>query len=138
MNRKRINLPSVAASLAIAAAFIIPHLALAQSVPQATAAPTPPTGFKLILNNESVRVFESTFAPGVVVPMTNYPKRTIYVLKGTSQFNYLYADGRTDTLNQEVGAVSSRGAERMSVTNAGAIEVVVLVVIDKRDIPTPQ
>ena len=68
--------------------------------------------------------------------MTNYPKRTVYVLKGQSQLTFSYADGKTETLNQQAGAVSSRERERMSVTNAGVNEV--LVVIDKRDMPVPQ
>ena len=116
----------------------MPLVASAQAVQQATAAPELPAGFKVILNNDQVRVFESTFAPGVVTPMANYPQRTVYVLKGSSQMAYSYADGRTETLTQQAGVVSSREKERMSVTNVGTSQLVILVVIDKRDLPLPQ
>lgn len=126
------------ASLAVAIGLFVPLQGAAQGVQPPSATPQLPAGFKVVLNNEHVRVFESTFAPGVVVPMNNYPKRTTYVLKGSSQMAYSYADGKTETLTQQTGAVSSRERERMSVTNVGTSEVVVLVVIDKRDIPQPQ
>ena len=51
---------------------------------------------------------------------------------------YSYADGRTETLTQQAGDVSSRERERMSITNVGANDAVVLVVIDKRDMPVQQ
>lgn len=126
---------ALAISLAVAVGLATPLVASAQGVQQAPTAPQPPAGFKVILNNDHVRVFESTFAPGVVVPMTNYPRRTTYILKGPSQFAYSYADGKTETITQQAGMVNSRERERMSVTNAGVNEVVVLVVIDKRDVP---
>ena len=126
------TLLAIAASLAFAAGVATPLLASAQGAQQA------PAGFKVILNNDRVRVFESTFAPGVTVPIADYPRRTVYVLKGQSQFAYTHADGKSETLTQQAGTVSSRERERMSVTNTGANEVVVLVVIDKRDLPQAQ
>jgi hypothetical protein len=71
----------------------------------------------------------------VALTPLSHPRRTTYILKGPSQFAYSYADGKTETIIQQAGVVSSRERERMSVTNVGVNEVVVLVVIDKRDVP---
>jgi quercetin dioxygenase-like cupin family protein len=131
MNTKSNAVVPAVVSLVAAWMLATPLAAVAQS----TVAPLPPAGFKVIHNDDRVRVFESTFAPGIVVPMTNYPRRTVYVLKGPSQFSYSHADGRTETLTQQAGDVSSRERERMSITNVGANEAVILVVIDKRDVP---
>jgi hypothetical protein len=129
MQTNRNTLSFIAFSGIAACVLATPLAAVAQN----TAAPPIPPGFKVILNNDHVRVFESTFAPDVAVPMMNYPRRTMYVLKGASQFKYSYPDGKTETIAQNVGDVRSLEPGRMSITNVGANEAVVLVVIDKRD-----
>lgn len=125
--------------LAAVASFVVAGGMLAMplaAVAQAAAAPPAlPPGFKLILSDDRVNVFESTFAPGVTVPMRNYPRRTVYVLKGASEVKYAYGDGRTEAVTQASGTVTSRNPEMMSITNVGAQEFVMLVVIDKRDLP---
>ena len=127
------SLLAAVASLVVAGGMLVMPLA---AVAQAAAAPPPlPPGFKLILSDDRVNVFESTFTPGVVVPMRNYPRRTVYVLKGSTEVKYTYADGRTETVAQVAGTVRSRDPEAMSVTNIGAQDFVILVVIDKRDLP---
>lgn len=126
------SLLAAAAALVMAAGMLAMPLA---AVAQSTAAPPLPPGFKLILSDDRVSVVESTFAPGVVVPMRSYPRRTVYVLKGSSEVKYIYADGRTETVAQVAGTVRSRDPEMMSVTNVGAQDFVILVVIDKRDLP---
>lgn len=125
------SLLAAVASRVVAGGLAMPGAAVAQT----SAAPPLPQGFKLILSDDRVTVFESTFAPGVVVPMRNYPRRTVYVLRGASEVKYTYADGRTETVTQAAGAVSSRNPEVMSITNLGAQEFVVQVVADKRDLP---
>ena len=70
--------------------------------------------------------------------MTNYPKRTVYVVKGSGPMSYTYADGKTETVTQQAGVASSRERERMSVINTGTNDIVLLVVIDKRDLPPAQ
>ncbi len=138
MNTQRKTILALAASLAFVGGMAIPLQASAQATPQASAAPQLPAGWRVILNNDNVRVFENTFAPGVVYPMTNYMKRTVYVVKGSGPMSYTYADGKTETVTQQAGLASSRERERMSVINTGTNDIVLLVVIDKRDLPPAQ
>ena len=138
VNTQRKTILALAASLAFVGGMAIPLQASAQARPQAAAAPQLPAGWRVILNNDQVRVFENTFAPGVVYPMTNYPKRTVYVVKGSGPVSYIYADGKTETVTQQAGVASSRERERMSVINTGTNDIVLLVVIDKRDLPPAQ
>lgn len=127
------SLLAAVASLVVAGGMLAMPLA-AQA--QAAGAPPPlPPGFKMIHSDDRVTVFESTFTPGVVVPTRNYPRRTVYVLKGSGEVKYTYADGRSETVNQVAGTVRSRDPEMMSVTNVGAQDFVILVVVDKRDLP---
>lgn len=131
MQTFRNALSSVAFSVVAAGVVAMAPTAAAQST-----APQPlPPGFKVVLNDDRVSVVESTFAPGVVVPLRNYPRRTVYVLRGSSELKFSHADGRTETQTQAPGNVRSRDPEVMSVANVGANEVVVLVVVDKRDLP---
>ena len=123
---------ALALSLAFAGGLTMPLAASAQAAPQL------PAGYKMILDNSDVRVFENTFAPGVVYPMTNYPKRTVYIVKGSAPIAYTFADGKTETITQQAGAAYVRGKERMSFTNTGSNDIVLLVVIDKRDMPPVQ
>jgi quercetin dioxygenase-like cupin family protein len=134
MQASRNALSSVAFSIVAAGVLAMPLASVAQTT---AAAPLPP-GFRVVLNDDRVSIVESTFAPGVVVPMRNYPRRTVYILKGSSEMKYTYADGRTETLAQETGTVKSRDPEVMSVTNVGATDVVALVLVDKRDLPVKQ
>ncbi len=127
MNIYQDTLLALASSLALAGGLALPLAASAQSAPQA------PAAFKVILDNEQVRVFESTFAPGIVVPMRSYPRRTVYVVKGPANFKFTEANGTTETLVQEAGSARSAPAAQQSVTNLGTNEVVALIVIDKRD-----
>lgn len=138
MKIQRKTILALAVSLAFAGGMAIPLQASAQATQQAPAAPPLPAGWKVILNNDHVRVFENTFTPGVVYPMTNYPKRTVYFVKGSAPMSYTYADGKTESITQQPGVASSRERERMSVTNTGTTDVVLLVVIDKRDLPPAQ
>ena len=138
MKMQRTTLLAMAASLTFAWGLATPMLASAQAVQQAAAAPPPPAGFKIVLDNEHVRVFESTFGPGVAVPARFYPRRTAYVIKGPAQMTTQYADGKVETTTSEPGSVRSLAAGMQAISNVGNNEVVVLIVIDKRDLPAAQ
>ena len=66
MNTQRKTILALAASLAFVGGMAIPLQASAQATPQAAAASQLPAGWRVILNNDQVRVFENTFALGVV------------------------------------------------------------------------
>ena len=135
MKLHRTTLLAMAASLTFAWGLATPMLASAQGAQQAAAAPQLPAGFKIVLDNEHVRVFESTFAPGVAVPARFYPRRTSYVIKGPAQMTSQYADGKVETTTSEPGSVRTMAAGMQAISNVGNNEVVVLIVIDKRDLP---
>ncbi len=124
----------LATAISLAAALATPFAATAQNAPQTSAAPLP-AAFKTLLDNENVRVFESSFAPGVMVPMRPYPKRTVYVMKGPSHMQITDADGKSHMQTGETGSVYSAEPGKQTITNVGSNEVVVLVVVDKRDMP---
>ncbi len=131
MHTNRNTLVCIASSVIAAGVLAMPLTTVAQT----TAAPPLPPGFKVVLNDDRVSVFESTFSPGVVTPMRKYPRRTVYILRGSSELKFTYSDGKTETLGQEAGTVKSRDPEMMSVINLGTTDVVALVVVDKRDLP---
>lgn len=138
MNTQRTSLMAIAMSLTLAGGLVTALTASAQGVPPAAGAPQLPAGFKIVLDNEHVRVFESTFGPGVVVPARFYPRRTAYVIKGPAQMSTRFADGRVETTTSEPGSVRTIAGGMQTISNVGNNEVVVLVVIDKRDMPAAQ
>ena len=105
MNTQRTSLMTIAMSLTLAGGLATALTASAQGMQPTAAAPQLPAGFKIVLDNEHVRVFESTFAPGVVVPARFYPHRTGYVIKGPAQMTTQFADGRVETLTSATGSV---------------------------------
>ena len=135
MKTQRATLLATALSLSIVGALAMPLAASAQGVQQAPATPPLPAGYKIVLDNEHVRVFESTFAPGVVVPMRNYPRRTVFVIKGPANMTTQDPTGKVEALTSEAGSVRTVAAGMQLITNVGSNEAVLLVVIDKRDMP---
>lgn len=135
MKHQRTNWLALAVSLTMAGGLATPQGASAQSAQPALAAAQLPAGYKIVLDNEHVRVFESTFAPGVVVPMRNYPRRTVYVIKGPAQMSTEDASGTVDAFTSDAGTVRSVAAGMQKITNVGTSDAVLLVVIDKRDLP---
>ncbi len=135
MKHQRTSLLALAVSLTMAGGLATPLAASAQSTQQAPAAAQVPAGYKIVLDNEHVRVFESTFAPGIVVPMRNYPRRTVYVVKGPAQMATEDASGTVEAFTSDAGSVRTVAAGMQKIANVGTNEAVLLVVIDKRDMP---
>ena len=74
---------------------------------------TSPQYYKVLLENDQVRVLEYRLKPGEIEPMHSHPAGVVYVLSGaTLKFNY--PDGRTE----EKPAATGEGIWRDPVTHA--------------------
>ena len=77
-----------------------------------------PGHFKVILDNQQVRVMDVRMKPGEKLPMHSHPNHVIYYLAGgTAKFTL--ADGKTDTVTSKAGQVIWHDAETHTVENVG-------------------
>ncbi len=80
-----------------------------------------PGHFKVVLNNEHVRVMDGRIKPGEKTPIHSHPNHVIYYLAGgTTKFTL--ADGKTDTVTAKAGQVIWHNAETHVVENVGKNE----------------
>ncbi len=92
----------------------------ARSVAQDPVA-TNPGKFKVLLENERVRVLEFRDKPGDKVVMHSHPDHLVYALEPT-QRRSLNADGTTREISMKAGEVTWRPAETHSGENIGTTE----------------
>lgn len=73
--------------------------------------------YKLINENDKVRVLQVTIKPGEVAKMHHHPEHVVYVLKGgKAKFT---ADGKTDEMTMAAGSAVFLPAQSHEVTNIG-------------------
>jgi quercetin dioxygenase-like cupin family protein len=81
-----------------------------------------PGHFKVILNNQQVRVMDVHMKPGEKSPMHSHPNHVICSLTGgTTKFTL--ANGKTDTVTIKAGQAVWHNGERHTVENVGKNEV---------------
>lgn len=101
----------VAAAIAWLAA--LPLAAAAQD-----AAAVAPESYKVMLDNERVRVFETTFKKGASVAMHSHPDHVVYVLAGGT-LEFTLADGSKHSKTAQSGQTFFIPAEAHSLKNVG-------------------
>ena len=80
-----------------------------------------PGHFKVILNNQQVRVMEVRMKPGEKSPMHSHPNHVICSLSGgTTKFTL--ANGKTETATARPGQAVFHNAETHTVENVGKKE----------------
>ncbi len=107
--------------LAIAAAIYV-SLALAQDPVKVS-----PTVYKILLDNERVRVLDVTVKPGEMTAMHSHPDYSIYVIEG-GMVRFFSSPADTGVVVElKTGAVSWANAEVHSGKNVGTTNLRVLV-----------
>ena len=121
-----------------AAALLVAGFASAQAAmvdPAQDPVNVGPDIYKVILENERVRVSEVTFKPGARIGMHSHPDHLAYILsEGTLQLSY--PDGRTQDINAKPGQIMWTKAESHAAKNLGQTEARLLVVELKEPAPS--
>ena len=80
-----------------------------------------PQHYKVLLDNEYVRILDVRHKPGEKAPMHSHPHHVIYALAGGT-IKSTSADGKTNTETVKAGQVVWNDAETHTVENIGKTE----------------
>ncbi len=94
---------------------------------------TSPQYYKVLLENDQVRVLEYRLKPGEKEPMHSHPAGVVYVLNGGA-LKFSYPDGRTEERIAAAGETIWRDPVTHGVENAGKTEAHAIAI----DLKTPQ
>jgi len=83
--------------------------------------------YKLLLENDRVRVLEARVAPGEKVPKHSHPANVTYTLQG-GKAKFATPDGKTIEAELKAGEASWADVETHSPENVGSTEIRVLIV----------
>ena len=81
-----------------------------------------PKHYKVVFNNEYVRVLDVRLKPGEKTPIHSHPNLVIYSLTGGT-IKSTTADGKTTTVTTKAGQVGWRNAQTHTSENVGKTEV---------------
>jgi quercetin dioxygenase-like cupin family protein len=82
---------------------------------------TSPQYYKVLLENDQVRVLEYRLKPGEKEPMHSHPAGVVYVL-GAAKLKFSYPDGRTEERGAATGETIWREPTTHAVENVGDTE----------------
>jgi quercetin dioxygenase-like cupin family protein len=110
-------------SLGLALTVVLAPVPAAAQDPMAVA----PTYFKVLFENEQVRVLEFTGKTGVKVPMHSHPDHVIYIVAG-GKTRFTSADGKTQEVDSKPGEArwtpaGAHASEGLSDTKAILVEL---------------
>ncbi len=104
---------------------IIPIVGLSILAVIATKAQDPakvdPKHYKVLLDNEYMRILEVRQKPGEKAPMHSHPNHAVYSLT-SSTLKFTSSDGKTNTVTTKAGQAVWRDAETHMVENTGKTE----------------
>ena len=86
-----------------------------------------PTIYKVVLENERVRVSEIHFAPGAKMPMHEHPDHFVYMMSD-GKLKLSYPDGHSQEMDVHPGQTVWMNAETHAGENIGTTDVRGLVV----------
>lgn len=89
-----------------------------------------PDVYKLVFENENIRIMEATFTPGASIGMHSHPGHAVYLLAG-GQLRLSYPDGSNKDMDVPTGQALWIPAESHAAENVGIGEVRVLVIEPK-------
>lgn len=84
-----------------------------------------PKHYKVVLNNEHVRILNVRVKPGEKTPMHSHPNHVIYSL-GAAKVKFTSSDGKSKTVTSKAGEAVWHNAETHAGENVGSNEVRVL------------
>src|SRR5437899_6207120 len=90
-----------------------------------------PDKYKVIFNNDKVRVLDVRLKPGDKSPMHSHPNYIVYPFNN-STVKFTSKDGKTAEVKSKAGQCMWRNAESHAVENTGKTEVHVLNIELKR------
>ena len=93
---------------------------------------TSPQYYKVLLENDQVRVLEYRLKPGEKEPMHSHPTGVVYVLSGT-KLKVSYPDGRTEERSATAGETIWREPTTHALENVGDTEAHAIAI----DLKTP-
>ena len=93
---------------------------------------TSPQYYKVLLENDQVRVLEYQLKPGEKEPMHSHPAGVVYVLDG-AKLRFSYPDGRTEERSAATGETIWRDPTTHAVENVGDTEAHAIAI----DLKTP-
>ena len=82
--------------------------------------------YKLVMENDRVRVLEVVFKPNDKAVMHHHPDHVVYVLKGGKM--KLTSEGKTDSLDLKTGQTLFLNEQNHEAQNVGSSELNLLVV----------
>ncbi len=91
-----------------------------------------PQYYKVLLENDQVRVLEYRLKPGEKEPMHSHPAGVVYVLSG-AKLKFSYPDGRTEERSAATGETIWRDPTTHAVENVGDTEARAIAI----DLKTP-
>ncbi len=92
-----------------------------------------PANYRLLLENDRVRVVEMTLRPGEIDEMHSHPSETVYFIKGGAVRVHA-PDGGTAEVEFPDGGVMWHEPWTHRVENVGRSELRAVIVEDKRDL----
>ena len=93
---------------------------------------TSPQNYKVLLENDQVRVLEYRLKAGEKEPMHSHPAGVVYVLSG-AKLKFSYPDGRTEERSAATGETIWRDPTTHAVENVGETEAHAIAI----DVKTP-
>jgi len=81
-----------------------------------------PAHYKVILNNQHIRVMDVRHKPGEKAPMHSHPNHVVYWFTGGT-VKSTSSDGKTETHTSKAGQATWRNAETHTVENVGKNEI---------------
>ena len=81
-----------------------------------------PAHYKVILNNNQVRILDVHHKPGEKAPMHSHPHHVTYSLTGGT-VKFTLPDGKTNTVTFKAGQATWHNAETHAVENVGKNEI---------------
>jgi quercetin dioxygenase-like cupin family protein len=95
-----------------------------------------PTMYKVLLDNDQVRVLEFRARPGQSEPMHSHPAMTVYDISG-GRFRLTTPDGKAETLDTKPGTAAWSAATVHRYENVGTTEAHEIIVELKTHKPVP-
>lgn len=118
-------------TLALICSVIVASFFLAQQAAAQDPVKIAPDKYKVILNNDKVRVLDVRLKPGDKSAMHQHPNYAIYSFTN-STVTFTSKDGKTAEVKMKAGECTYRNAESHAVENTGKTEVHVLNIELKR------
>jgi len=106
---------------------LIPFLAIGITASAQDPVKTSPQYYKVLLENDHVRVLEFRLKPGEKEPQHSHPAGVVYVL-GSATLKFGYPDGRTEERTATAGETIWREPVTHAVENIGKTEAHVIVI----------